>query len=228
MRERLAGWRLDRRAWLVGLLGVCVITVIMVVAWFTPALAVRAVQIEGLTGVSEQAVRDQLRIPEGTSMLRMDTTAMARRVAGIPKVHTARVQRKFPSTIKVTVTERIPVLYFDGPDGAHLVDGEAIEFAVEAAAIGVPKLVTDHPGGSDPATAAAVAVLRILPPALVAQVGEVVARSISDISLNLSDGRTVVWGGTNDAERKAQVVLPLLTQEGTVFDVSSPNLVTVK
>lgn len=200
----------------------------MVLAWFTPVLSVRTVQVEGLTAVPEAAVREQLQIPAGTSMLRMDTTAMARRVAGIPKVHTARVQRMYPSTIRVTVTERAPVLYFDGPDGAHLVDGDGIEFAVEPTPIGVPKLLTDRPGGADPATAAAVAVLRILPPALVAQVGEVVARTISDISLQLTDGRTVVWGGTNDAERKAQVVLPLLTREGTVFDVSSPNLVTVK
>ncbi|SLJ82852.1 Uncharacterised protein [Mycobacteroides abscessus subsp. abscessus] len=37
-----------------------------------------------------------------------------------------------------------------------------------------------------------------------------------------------MWGGADDAERKAAVVLPLLTREGTVFDVSSPNLVTVK
>ncbi|WP_280346348.1 hypothetical protein [Nocardia neocaledoniensis] len=67
-----------------------------------------------------------------------------------------------------------------------------------------------------------------LPPALSVQVGEVVARSNSDVSLNLRDGRKVVWGGTGDGERKAAVVLPLLTREGTVFDVSSPNLVTVK
>ncbi|MGW0252562.1 cell division protein FtsQ/DivIB [Nocardia goodfellowii] len=224
----LSRWRLDRRLWLFSLLGVCVLTAVFVLAWFTPTLSVRTVRIEGPGAVPEQAVREQLQIPAGRSMLRMDTTAMARRVAGIPKVHTARVQRMYPSTIKVTVTERVPVLYFDGPDGAHLVDGEGIEFAVEPTPIGVPKLITERPGGGDPVTAAAVGVLRVLPPALAVQVGEVVARSISDISLNLTDGRTVVWGGANDAERKAQVVLPLLTREGTVFDVSSPNLVTVK
>lgn len=77
-------------------------------------------------------------------------------------------------------------------------------------------------------TGAAVSVLAIVPPALAIQVDEIVARSISDISLNLKDGRTVLWGGTSDGERKSAVVLPLLTRPGTVFDVSSPNLVTVK
>ncbi|WP_433193445.1 cell division protein FtsQ/DivIB [Nocardia sp. CA-107356] len=214
------------RLW--SLLGICVLTVLAVLAWFTPVLSVSTVEIDGLVAVSEDQVRDKLEIPSGRSMLRIDTNAMARRVANIPKVRSARVQRVFPSTVKVTVVERTPVLFWDGPQGAHLMDAESVEFAIEEPPIGVPKLDTEHPGGDDPVTRAAVSVLSVLPAALVIQVDEVVARSISNISLNLRDGRTVLWGGTNDAERKAAVVMPLLTRDGTVFDVSSPNLVTVK
>ncbi|MGV9616576.1 cell division protein FtsQ/DivIB [Nocardia xishanensis] len=217
-----------RRMRLWGLLGGCLITVALLVFWFTPVLSVRTVDIDGLSVVQEAQVRERLEIPSGRSMLRIDTDAMARRVATIPKVRSARVQRVYPSTVRVTVVERTPVLYFESPEGAHLMDAESVEFAIEAAPIGVPKLVTEQPGGADPVTRAAVAVLTVLPPALNIQVGEVVARSISDISLELHDGRTVLWGSANDAERKAAVVLPLLTREGTVFDVSSPNLVTVK
>lgn len=190
--------------------------------------SVRTVRIEGVSAVPEQQVRDLVEIPSGRSMLRIDTTEIARRVAGIPRVHTARVRRVFPSTVRVTVVERVPVLFYGSPQGAHLLDAQSVEFAIEAAPIGVPKLVTDHPGSDDPVTRAAVSVLAIVPTALGIQVGEVVARSISDISLNLKDGRTVLWGGADDAERKSAVVLPLLTRPGTVFDVSSPNLVTVK
>ncbi|MBF6340267.1 FtsQ-type POTRA domain-containing protein [Nocardia abscessus] len=211
-----------------GLLTVCVLAVVCVVAWFTPVLSVRTVRIEGAVAVSEQQVRDVLEIPSGRSMLRIDTTAVARRVASIPKVRTARVQRVFPSTVRVTVVERTAVLFYDSPQGAHLLDADGVEFAVEPTPIGVPKLITEHPGDADPVTRAAVSILAIVPPALAVQVGEVAARSVSNISLNLKDGRTVLWGGTNDAERKSAVVLPLLTRPGTVFDVSSPNLVTVK
>ncbi|WP_442944026.1 cell division protein FtsQ/DivIB [Nocardia sp. NBC_00508] len=214
------------RLW--GLLTVCVLAAVGVVAWYTPVLSVRTVRIEGAVSVPEQQVRDLLEIPSGRSMLRTDTTAIARRVVSIPKVRTARVQRVFPSTVRVTVVERVPVVFYDSPEGAHLLDAEGVEFAIEPAPIGVPKLITDHPGGADPMTGAAVSVLAIVPPALAIQVDEIVARSISDISLNLKDGRTVLWGGTSDGERKSAVVLPLLTRPGTVFDVSSPNLVTVK
>ncbi len=225
MRFGSDGWR---RVSLWGLLGVCVLAVVAGVALFTPVLSVRTVKIEGVVAVPQQQVRELLEIPSGRSMLRIDTTAIARRVASIPKVRTARVQRVFPSTVRVTVVERAPALYFESPQGAHLLDAESVEFAIEDAPIGVPKLVTDHPASDAPVTKAAVAVIAAVPPALAIQVDEVVARSISDISLNLKDGRTVVWGGMNDAARKSAVVLPLLTRPGTVFDVSSPNLVTVK
>ncbi|MFF2087618.1 cell division protein FtsQ/DivIB [Nocardia sp. NPDC058176] len=220
------GWH-GYRLWTV--VGVLVLTVVAVLAWFTPALSVRTVHIEGVSSVPEQDVRVLLEIPDGRSMLRIDTTEIAQRVAAIPKVRSVRVQRKFPSTVAVTVVERTPVVYFESPDGAHLIDADSVEFAIEPAApIGVPELVTDEHFTGPEAARAAVDVLVTLPPALSVQVGEVVARSNSDVSLNLRDGRKVVWGGTGDGERKAAVVMPLLTREGTVFDVSSPNLVTVK
>ncbi len=211
-----------------GLIGVCLVAVLGVLAWFTPVLSVRTVRIDGLVEVSEQQVRDQAAIPLGRPMLRIDTDSVARRVAAIPKVRTVRVQRVYPWTVKLTVVERTPIVFYDSPQGAHLLDADSVEFAIEPAPAGVPKLITGHPDGNDPVTKAAVSVLAVLPQALSIQVGEIAARSISDISLNLRDGRTVTWGGVDDAERKSSVVLPLLTREGTVFDVSSPNLVTVK
>ncbi|NKY52838.1 cell division protein FtsQ/DivIB [Nocardia vermiculata] len=226
-----AGTLPESRLWRILLWGtpvVLVVVVLLAVAYFTPILSVRTVQIEGLSAVPDQQVRTVLQIPEGRSMLRIDTDAIARRVAALPKVRSARVQRVFPSTVRVSVDERRAVLFFDSPQGPHLVDSDSVEFAVEPAPPGVPKLSTDRPGGSEPVTRAAVTVLDAAPPALRAQVGEVVARSVSDIELKLTDGRTVVWGGPEDSERKAAVVLPVLTRPGTVFDVSSPDLVTVR
>ncbi|GGK66014.1 cell division protein FtsQ/DivIB [Nocardia camponoti] len=220
------GWR-GYRLW--SAVAVVVVAGLAAAAWFTPVLSVRSVRVDGLAAVPENEVIAKLEIPDGRSMLRIDTEAIAGRVATIPKVRSVRVQRSFPSSVRVSVVERTPVLYFDSPQGAHLVDSESVEFAIEPnPPIGIPKLVTEHPAGTDPVTAAAAKVLVTLPPALLIQVDEVAARSISDVSLTLRDGRQVLWGGTGDNERKAAVVLPLLTREGTVFDVSSPNLVTVK
>ena len=211
-----------------GVPALVVLVALLAVAYLTPAFAARNIRVEGLVTMPEQQVRDVLEIPDGRSMLRIDTGAVARRVAALPKVHSVRVQRSFPATVRVTVDERTPLTYFDGPQGAHLLDADSVEYAVEPPPSGLPKLTTAHPAGDDPVTRAAVTVLDAAPPELRAQVGEVVARSVSDIELKLTDGRSVVWGGAGDSMRKAAVVVPVLTRPGTVFDVSSPDLVTVK
>ncbi|NKY58733.1 cell division protein FtsQ/DivIB [Nocardia flavorosea] len=197
-------------------------------AWFSPMLSVREVQIEGAGAIPEDRIRELLQIPDQGSILRIDTAAMAQRVASIPKVRSARVQRVLPSTVRVRIEPRTPVLYYDTAEGAHLLDADGIEYAIEPAPIGVPKLETEKPGSADALTRAAIAVVRVLPPGLTVQVDSVRAETVSDISLTLRDGRTVLWGSSEDGERKSAVVLPLLTRPGTVFDVSSPSLVTVK
>lgn len=213
------------RWWLVG---VATVVGLLAVLWFSPVLAVRWIHIEGLSAVSQQQVRNALAIPSGQSLLRVDAATLARRVAAVPRVRSARVRRVFPATVQVTVIEREPVLYFDAPEGAHLVDSEGVEFAIDAPAPGLPRLVTDHASSSDPVTRAAVAVVAAVPLELRSEISEIAARSVSDIALTLRDGRVVVWGGAGDSQRKAAVVLPVLTRPGTVFDVSSPDLVTVR
>lgn len=197
-------------------------------AWFSPMLSVREVRIEGAGAIPEDRIRELLQIPDRGSILRIDTAEMAQRVASIPKVRSARVQRVLPSTVRVRIEPRTPVLYYDTAEGAHLLDADGIEYAIEPVPIGVPKLETEQPGSADPLTRAAVSVVRVLPPELRVQVDSVLAETVSDISLTLRDGRTVLWGSSEDGERKSAVVLPLLTRPGTVFDVSSPSLVTVK
>ena len=218
----------SRRMVLSGLAVAGVVVVLALVAWFTPVLAVRTVTIEGLVTVPEKQVRDAAQVPGGVSMLRLNTEEIAHRVAAIPKVHAVRVRRVFPSAVRVSVVERTAVLYFDSPQGAHLLDADGVEFAIEPAPPGVPKLTAGRPGGSDPVTRAAVTVLTAASPGLRGQVGEVVARSVSDIELKLRDGRTVLWGGAADSARKAEVVVPVLTRPGQVYDVSTPDLVTVR
>lgn len=217
-----------RRFRLWALPALALVITLAALAWFSPLLSVREVRIDGAGEIPEEQIRELLQVPETGSILRIDTAAMAARVATIPKVRSARVQRVLPSTVRVRIEPRTPVLYYDSPEGAHLLDADGIEYAIEPAPIGVPQLVTARPGSADELTRAAVAVARVLPPALEVQVETIRAAGASEISLTLRDGRTVLWGSSEDGERKSAVVVPLLTRPGTVFDVSSPSLVTVK
>jgi cell division protein FtsQ len=56
----------------------------------------------------------------------------------------------------------------------------------------------------------------------------VAAPSVASITLTLNDGREVIWGTTDRTEEKALKLGALLTQPGTTYDVSSPDLPTVR
>ncbi len=209
-------------------LGIVLVVGLIAVAWFSPLLSVRTISVEGLGVLPEEQIVTALAIPEGRPLLRVDTDAAAKRVAQIPRVAQVRVQKVYPSTVKVTVTERLAAVFFDSPQGTHLMDSLGVDYAIEPPLIGVPRLKVANPSASDPATLAALAVLASTPPPLRAQLGEVAAASISDIRLTLLDGRVIVWGSKDKSDRKAAITLPLLSQPGRLYDVSSPDLPTVR
>nr|WP_217159704.1 FtsQ-type POTRA domain-containing protein [[Mycobacterium] fortunisiensis] len=198
------------------------------VLYFTPLMSARAVVVDGVAAVPVEQVLATAGVVPGTPLLQIDTDSVAERVATIRRVATARVQREYPSTLRITVVERVPVVVKDYPDGPHLFDRDGVDFATEPPPPTLPYLDTDHPGPKDPATKAALEVMLALPPDVVAQVGRIAAPSVASIALTLTDGRVVVWGTNERTDEKALKLAALLTQPGHTYDVSSPDLPTVK
>ncbi|PTR32204.1 cell division protein FtsQ [Rhodococcus sp. OK519] len=226
--DRARARSLRRRVFLIGGVSAVLIVALVGTLWFSPLMSVKRVEYVGDGMLSSEEVLAQAGIQEGTPLLRVDTAAAAQRVAGIPRVAEARVRREYPSTVQVSVTERIPVVFFDSPEGTHLMDATGVDYAIEPPPFGVVRLVTPTPGRDDHATQAALGVLEALPESVRFQVSEVAAPTISSVSATLVDGRVVVWGSVDDSERKSAVLSVLLTQPGQIFDVSSPQLPTVK
>jgi cell division protein FtsQ len=196
--------------------------------YFTPIMAVRSTIITGLSTVSQDEVEAVAAVSPGTPLLQVDTDAVAERVATIRKVATARVQREYPSTLRITVIERVPVVVKDYPDGPHLFDRDGVDFATAPPPPGLPYLDVDKPGPSDESTKAALQVLLSLRPEVAGQVSRISAASVAAIGLTLQDGREVIWGTTDRTDEKALKLAALLTQPGHTYDVSSPDLPTVK
>jgi cell division protein FtsQ len=196
--------------------------------YFTPIMAARNVVITGLGAVTQEEVIAAAAVKEGTPLLQVNTDDVAERVATIRRVATARVQREYPSTLRITVVERVPIVVKDYPDGPHLFDRDGVDFATAPPPPNLAYLETDNPGPSDPPTRAALEVMTALPPDVAGQVARVSAPSVAAVTLTLVDGREVVWGTTERTEEKAQKLAALLTQPGHTYDVSSPDLPTVK
>ncbi|OBI15252.1 cell division protein FtsQ [Mycobacterium sp. E2327] len=198
------------------------------VLYFTPAMSAREIVVTGTGTVTREEVLDAARVRPGTPLLQINTNQVAERVAAIRRVASARVQRQYPSALRITIVERVPLVVKDFPDGPHLFDRDGVDFATAPPPPALPYIDVADPGPSDPATKAALQVLIALRPEVSGQVGRIAAPSVASITLTLNDGRVVIWGTTDRTEEKAEKLAALLTQPGRTYDVSSPDLPTVK
>jgi cell division protein FtsQ len=198
------------------------------ILYFTPAMSARNIVVTGTGTVTREEVLDAAQVQPGTPLLQINTDKVADRVAAIRRVASARVQRQYPSALRITIVERVPVVVKDFPDGPHLFDRDGVDFATAPPPPALPYIDVADPGPSDPATKAALQTLLALRPEVAGQVGKIAAPSLSSITLILGDGRVVIWGSTDRAEEKAEKLGVLLTQPGRTYDVSSPDLPTVK
>jgi cell division protein FtsQ len=196
--------------------------------YFTPIMSAREMAITGLVTLTQQEVEQAAAVPADTPLLQIDTDTVAERVATIRRVASARVQREYPSTLRITIVERIPLVVKDYPDGSHLFDRDGVDFATAPPPPGLPYLDAETPGPSDLPTKAALEVLTALRPEVAGQVSRIAAPSVAAVTLTLVDGREVIWGTTDRTDEKALKLGALLTQPGHTYDVSSPDLPTVK
>ncbi|MDT5091455.1 MAG: cell division protein FtsQ [Mycobacterium sp.] len=211
-----------------GLVAIVVTVGLGLVLYFTPLMSVRNFVVDGLRVLPQDEVVAAANVRTGTPLLQVDTNKVADRVAAIRRVASVRVQREYPSTLRVTVVERIAVAVKDFPDGSHQFDRDGVDFATGPPPPGVPYLDVENPGPSDPPTKAALQVLVALHPDVTVQLARIAAPSLASITLTLKDGRVVVWGTTDRTEEKAETLAALLTRPGHTYDVSSPDLPTVK
>jgi cell division protein FtsQ len=185
----------------------------------------------GLAAVPEAEVLTAAAVVPGGPLADVDTRAVAQRVAALPGVAEVTVGRAWPDAVSVAVTERVPVAVVATGRGDMPIDAEGV---VHPAPVppGLPRLELRAPGPDDPATRAVLDVLAALGDPLRAQVVTATSTTGSGsapmVVLGLTEGREARFGTAERVAEKAAVLLVLLSQEGRVYDVSSPDLPTVR
>jgi cell division protein FtsQ len=224
-RRRAAPWRTV-------LFGVLVAAIAAGISWalLGPSLlVVRHVQVTGNRLVSAAQIRGVAAIRLGEPLATLNAVAAADRVEQIAQVLSARVSRSWPDTIVITVQERTPALAVATIGGYQLVDEYGVTvLSARRDPAGMP-LLTSPPLSlrGSPAVRAAVLVLHQLPRSLRRRVRSVSAPTASLVTLQLTDGITVVWGAPGQAPRKAAELALLMRTHARYFDVSDPtNVVT--
>lgn len=224
--------RVRRRSRLrTGLVVVAVAVLVAVAGWVvlvSGAFAVSEVRVVGVTRLGPEEVVGQAAVEPGTPLVRVDTDAVARRVRGLVPVDGVEVSRQWPRTLVVRVRERVAAAVQARGAGWVLVDRTGVEFATETSRPRDLPLVSAPVDQGAEALRATLDVLDALPAHVRAEVRQVRAASPENVSLQLTRGRSVVWGSLERSERKAAVLTVLLTRRASVYDVSAPETPTTR
>jgi cell division protein FtsQ len=199
------------------------------VIYGTTAFVAEHTSVTGEKTVSAAEILQAAAVPTDVPLAQLDTAAIARRVRALPPIADARASRSWPNSLTITVRERRAVAVVTRLGTMSLVDGDGIMFrAVSTRPAELPEIAVSHPSADDPATRAALSVAQSLPADLRAKLTRITAETAEQVTLELANGRTVVWGGAEDNARKATVTTALLARPGKRIDVSDPEIVTVR
>ena len=219
------------RRWLAVLLLGAVLGIAGGVAWAllgSRFFSVRSVVVTGTHLVPESEVLAVADVEPGTPLIRVNTARIAARVLTIRQVRSVRVSTSWPDRVVIAVQERISALAVALPGGGFdLIDADGV--VVRSAATRPRRLplyrttaaVSSLRGNPD--VGAAAAVLGELPASLRSSVSSVTAPSPDQVTLLLSSGVTILWGGADDAAAKAEELAVLMPTHAHYYDVSSPT-----
>lgn len=203
--------RRRRNAWIIA--GAVVVSIVGLVAVlvFSPALALREIEVVGAERLDGAQIEEALEGQLGVPLVFVDERRIADELGDFALIRSYVVELLPPSTMRVVIEERQPIGVVVSGSVFQLIDpaGIVVE-SIETRPEGVPLI--DLPVGDDGTVRQAIAeVLLALPADVLERVDRVTATTRDDVSFTMhrSDQR-VVWGGAAGSERKALVLAALL------------------
>jgi cell division protein FtsQ len=226
-----------RRRWrriAIAVLALVVTVALVWMIWFSNVLAVRDVEVAGRTTLKESQVLRAADVPMGRPLARVDTAAVEGRVASLERVDSVEVSRSWPRTLSITIVERKAVVWASIGGVIRGIDRNGIAFRSYSSApeslLEAKMSIADREDllETSESVAAVVELIDDKDPALRKQLQSITAGSKDSIELELAEGRTVVWGSSDDGARKLEVLDSLLGIKAARYDVSAPDQPTTR
>jgi cell division protein FtsQ len=215
--------------WKAAFIGLAAAGLIAGVAWAllgSSFLVVRSVRVTG-SAVPRATVLAAAGIRTGTPLIRIDTSAAARRVERITQVQSARVTLSWPDAVVIWTRQRTAVFAMPAHHGYSVVDsyGVVLRWSVRPPSglvrLSQPGSVAGTPRRNRSVLAAG-AVVRNLPRWLRGRLVSVRADGPADVILILRGGIQVRWGSPGRGAAKASEMAVLLRTRAAYYDVSDP------
>lgn len=204
-----------------------------VAALHAPFLSARHVEVRGAVHTPTAAVVRVAGLGGDPPLVDVNPAAASSRLARLPWIRRATVQRRWPDTVVVTVVERTPVAALARPGGIALVDGTGRVLAwTTVAPPGVVALAAPVAAGT-PGTRLAAAdrpgllVAATIPAVLVGRVRSVAVDDAGQVRLDLGGGLSALLGTADDLPAKWESLASVLAGANPtgalVIDVSVPG-----
>lgn len=204
---------------------------ILAAAVYSPVLALQTVTVEGTKLLTPDQVRTALAPLQGRPLPQISDAEVTDLLQPLVQVKKVTSEARPPSTLQVTVTERVPVALVKQGEAHQLVDVDGVKLSDTADPASIPLPVIDGGGGTLPKDLfhAITEVLGALPADVLARLSNASAKSADAVELKLVDGQTIVWGNAGEKELKARVLEALLKapvdpkNPVKTYDVSVPR-----
>jgi len=200
-------------------------------AVFSSLLAIRDIKVTGNTLASTDQVASALEPLKGLPLTQVDDGRVRSLLEPLPPVSGVEVQAQPPSTLLVQVRERVPVALVQDGERFILIDRDGVQLAdaPDRESAKLP-LIDGGPAAVNRDVFRTITdVLAALPAPVLEKLEHASAETIDSVELQLTDGKSILWGNAEQNDLKAQVLETLLAaaeEEGEapveVYDVSTP------
>ncbi len=187
----------------------------------SPLLDVDAVAVEGASQTSAESVVLASGIIEGQPLVEVDTSQVKASVAALPWVDEVTANRSLNGTVKVGITERVPVAALPGVEGWLLVDpdGRVLEKTTRPdpslVVIEGPSWQAEPGAWIGESALPAIEVASVLPAGLrhkVASVRPLEEGEIGHVELQLFGGASILLGDTANLDDKFLSALTMVVR----------------
>ena len=182
------------------------------------------VTIQGLSRLSADQVSVIANAPTGKPLVGQDLTGISDRLKDLPEIKAVLVERGWPTTLLITITERVPIAVAATATGFNLIDNEGKNSGVVVAPPEGLLVIAAAPESA--AMTSAISILAALPADW--PITSLAAPSQDNVVVNLATGAVITFGSGNDAEQKVKVANALLAQNYLTINVSAPASPSVR
>jgi cell division protein FtsQ len=223
--------RRRRLAWLTAGGLVVLLTGVLLVAVFSPLLALREIRIDGTSRLDPVTLQAAVDGQQGTPLALLDNDRITHELGDFPLIRSYTTEVLPPGTLAIHIVERQPIGVVQSGADFDLVDPAGI--VVESSATrpdGFPLILLGTSEVGDKLFLSMTEVLAALPPDVLSRVDGIAATSKDDVTLALvGSNQRVVWGSSAQASTKATELAWLVAMYGGAgageYDVSSPRYV---